>query len=34
MLIIEASRVRNDSCFVMADNGKKKMPGVVYLDKK
>jgi hypothetical protein len=31
---VEIISIRNDSCFVMADNGKKKMPGVVYLDKK
>ena len=26
--------VRNDTCFVIADNGVQKLPGIVYIDKK
>lgn len=31
---VEIINIRNDSCFVIADDGTNKTPGVVYIDKK
>lgn len=31
---VEIIKVRNDTCFVLADNGTISLPGIVYIDKK
>lgn len=31
---VEIINVRNDTCFIIADNGIEKLPGIVYIDKK
>ena len=31
---VEILKIQNDSCFVIADNGVQKFPGVVYIDKR
>jgi hypothetical protein len=31
---VEITNVRNDTCFVIADNGSQQLPGIVYIDKK
>lgn len=31
---VEITNVRNDTCFVIADNGSQQLPGIVYIEKK
>ncbi|MEO7307073.1 MAG: hypothetical protein ABIR78_12080 [Ferruginibacter sp.] len=31
---VEITNVRNDTCFVITDNGSQQLPGIVYIDKK
>jgi len=31
---VEITRVSNDTCYVITDNGINKLPGIVYIDKK
>ena len=31
---VEITNVRNDTCFVITDNGSQQIPGIVYIDKK
>lgn len=31
---VEITKVQNDTCFIIADNGSDRIPGIIYIDKR